>query len=181
MAAEVRSPAHFLPADLEPKLLTTLREGYSARDFGRDVLAGVVVGVVALPLAIAFAIASGVRPEQGLFTAIVAGFLIAALGGSRVQIGGPTGAFVVLVGGVAATYGLENLLICTMMAGAILLLLGMARAGSLINYIPYPVTTGFTTGIPVLIISTQIKDFFGLQAQNVPAEFFGKLLVLSRN
>ena len=163
-----------------PRSLDSLA-GYDLHAFVSDLGAGVTVAIIALPLAMAFAIASGVRPEQGLFTAIVAGFLIAALGGSRVQIGGPTGAFVVLVGGVAATYGLENLLICTMMAGAILLLLGMARAGSLINYIPYPVTTGFTTGIAVLIISTQIKDFFGLQAQNVPAEFFGKLLVLSRN
>src|SRR5437660_9598205 len=153
-----------------PRSLDSLA-GYDLHAFVSDLGAGVTVAIIALPLAMAFAIASGVRPEQGLFTAIVAGFLIAALGGSRVQIGGPTGAFVVLVGGVAATYGLENLLICTMMAGAILLLLGMARAGSLINYIPYPVTTGFTTGIAVLIISTQIKDFFGCRRKTFPRNF----------
>jgi sulfate permease, SulP family len=117
MSAETRARIPFLPPDLEPKLLTTLREGYSLRDLGRDALAGVVVGVVALPLAIAFAIASGVRPEQGLYTAIVAGFLISALGGSRVQIGGPTGAFVVIVAGVVAQFGTDGLAVATLIAG----------------------------------------------------------------
>src|SRR5262247_2613433 len=124
MAAEARALGRLLPSDLEPKLLTTLREGYSARDLGRDALAGLVVGVVALPLAIAFAIASGVRPEQGLYTAIVAGFLISAFGGSRVQIGGPTGAFVVIVAGVVAQFGTDGLAVATLIAGA--LLIGMA-------------------------------------------------------
>src|SRR5258705_2991392 len=137
MAAEAGSPAHFFPADLEPKLLTTLREGYSARDLGRDVLAGVVVGVVALPLAIAFAIASGVRPEQGLYTAIVAGFLISAFGGSRVQIGGPTGAFVVIVAGVVAQFRVDGLAVATPIAGVLLIRMAFARLRDVIPFLPY--------------------------------------------
>jgi sulfate permease, SulP family len=163
-----------LAPDLEPKLVTALREGYSLGAFGRDALAGVVVGVVALPLAIAFAIASGVRPEQGIYTAIVAGFLISALGGSRVQIGGPTGAFVVIVYGVVAKYGYDGLAVATLIAGALLIVMGLARLGTVIQFIPYPVTVGFTSGIALIIFSSQLRDFFGLQMSAVPAEFVHK-------
>ena len=163
-----------------PRLIDSLR-GYTSQDFLADLAAGVTVGVVALPLAMAFGIASGARPEAGLFTAIIAGFLISALGGSRVQIGGPTGAFVVIIYGVIATYGLGNLIICTMMAGVILVVMGLTRMGDMIKYIPYPVTTGFTSGIAVLIFSTQIKDFFGLQMESVPAEFVERLAALARH
>ena len=163
-----------------PRLFDTLAE-YNRKKFIEDSLAGVTVALVALPLAMAFAIASGVRPEAGLFTAVVAGFLVSALGGSRVQIGGPTGAFVVLIYSVIAQYGLESLAICTIMAGAMLVLMGLARVGSIIQYIPYPVTTGFTTGIAVLIASTQIKDFLRLRIDDVPADFASKVWVLTRN
>ena len=158
-----------------PKSIVCIREGISREQLFRDLFAGVVVGVVALPLALAFAIASGVPPERGLYTAIVAGFLISALGGSRVQIGGPTGAFVVLIASIIATYGIGNLVICTIMAGLILVVMGFARVGNVIKYIPYPVTTGFTTGIAVLIASTQVKDFFRLQLPAMPASSSGRL------
>src|SRR5882762_5037180 len=144
-----------------PKLVDALK-GYSAQNFFADLIAGITVGIVALPLAMAFAIASGVRPEAGIFTAVIAGFLISAFGGSRVAIGGPTGAFVVIVYGILQQYGAPNLLICTIMAGVILLIMGFAQLGTMIKYIPYPVTVGFTCGIAVLILSTQIKDFLGL-------------------
>lgn len=137
-------------------------------------MAGVVVGIVALPLALAFAIASGVPPERGLYTAIVAGFLISALGGSRVQIGGPTGAFVVIVYGIVAKYGYEGLAFCTIVAGIILIALGLARMGALIKFIPYPVITGFTSGIAVIIFSSQMKDFLGLRMGAVPPDFVDK-------
>lgn len=136
------------------------------------------VGVVALPLAMAFAIASGVKPEAGIFTAVVAGFIISALGGSRVQIGGPTGAFVVIVYGILMKYGATNLAICTVMAGVILVVMGLAKMGSMIKFIPYPVTMGFTSGIAVLIFSTQIKDFLGLKVAGVPGEFLERIRVL---
>lgn len=163
-----------------PRVLDTLRE-YNLKKLREDTIAGITVGLVALPLAMAFAIASGVRPEAGLFTAIVAGFLISAFGGSRVQIGGPTGAFVVLVYGVLSTYGMENLVICTIMAGVMLVIMGLARVGKVIQYIPYPVTTGFTSGIAVLIASTQVKDFLRLRVDKLPADFASKLWVLVRN
>jgi SulP family sulfate permease len=140
----------------------------------RDLIAGLVVGIVALPLALAFAIASGVPPERGLYTAIIAGFLISALGGSRVQIGGPTGAFVVIVYGIVTKYGYEGLVTCTLIAGAILIVMGLARMGALIKFIPYPVVTGFTAGIAVIIFSSQVKDFLGLKMGAVPAEFVEK-------
>jgi SulP family sulfate permease len=176
VAAEARAPGRFPPTDLEPKLLTTLREGYSARDFGRDALAGVVVGVVALPLAIAFAIASGVRPEQGLYTAIVAGFLISALGGSRVQIGGPTGAFVVIVAGVVAEFGPDGLAVATLIAGVLLVAMAFARLGDVIRFVPYPVTVGFTTGIALIIATGQIGDALGLSIEKLPPDFLHRVL-----
>jgi len=162
-----------------PKLVEVLKD-YSAKDFLKDLVAGITVGIVALPLAMAFAIASGVKPEAGIFTAVIAGFIISALGGSRVSIGGPTGAFVVIVYGILQQYGAANLTICTIMAGFILLIMGFARMGTMIKYIPYPVTVGFTSGIAVLIFSTQIKDFFGLQLDKpMPAEFVEKIRVFA--
>lgn len=170
-----------IPFAFRPKLLEALR-GYSQQDFLRDLLAGITVGIVALPLAMAFAIASGVPPQAGIFTAVIAGFVISALGGSRVAIGGPTGAFVVILYGIYQQYGATNMVICTMMAGVILMVMGFARMGAMIKFIPYPVTMGFTCGIAVLILSTQIKDFLGLQIQEkMPAEFIEKMLVLGRH
>src|SRR5579872_1520532 len=142
-----------LPLAFTPKLFTTLKEGYTKEDFFKDLIAGVIVGTVALPLAIAFGIASGVTPEQGLITAIVGGFIISALGGSRVQIGGPTGAFIVLVAQTIAQYGYDGFLMATIMAGCLLLLIGYLRLGMYIKYIPHPVIIGFTAGIAVTIFS----------------------------
>src|SRR6266699_1776166 len=159
-----------------PKSIVCLREGYTRERLMRDLIAGVVVGIVALPLALAFAIASGVPPERGLYTAIIAGFLISALGGSRVQIGGPTGAFVVIVYGIMQRYGYDGLVVITMLAGALLIILGLARMGALIKFIPYPVITGFTSGIAVIIFSSQVKDFRGLKMGTVPADFGEKWL-----
>ena len=158
---------------LTPKLLTTLK-GYTRAQALADLTAGVIVGIVALPLAIAFAIASGVTPDRGLWTAIIAGFLISVFGGSRVQIGGPTGAFVVIVYGIVQRYGIDGLLVATLMAGVILIALGVARLGSAIKFIPLPLITGFTSGIAVIIFSSQIKDFFGLRMGAVPPEFVAK-------
>jgi sulfate permease, SulP family len=158
---------------LVPKLVTSLR-GYTRADFSADFTAGIIVGIVALPLAIAFAIASGVTPERGLYTAIIAGFLISALGGSRVQIGGPTGAFVVIVYGIIQQYGLDGLLLAGLMAGVILVGFGLARLGTAIKFIPYPVITGFTSGIAVIILSSQVKDLLGLRMGTVPANFIAK-------
>lgn len=159
---------------LTPKLLTTLEEGYSLRQLAADTSAGVLVGIVALPLAIAFAIASGVEPEQGLFTAIVAGLVASVLGGSRVQISGPTGAFIVVIYGVVQQYGYHGLAIATMIAGFLLIAMGIARMGVLLRLIPYPVTVGFTSGIALIIFSSQVKDFFGLAIDVVPADFIAK-------
>lgn len=158
----------------KPKLLTVLHEGYSRRVFARDLGAGMIVGVLALPLALAFAIASGVKPEQGLFTAIVAGFVISALSGSRVQIGGPTGAFIVIVYSVVQRYGYDGLAVATLMAGVLLVIMGVARLGSVIQYMPYPVTVGFTAGIALIILTSQLRDFLGLQMSDAPAEFVDK-------
>src|SRR5438132_11876578 len=159
-----------------PKLLETLK-GYSLKDFVPDLIAGLTVGIVALPLAMAFAIASGVKPEAGIFTAVIAGFLISALGGTKVCIGGPTGAFIVILYGIGVKYGLDNLAICTVIAGVFLLIMGATRMGTMIKFIPYPVTMGFTSGIAVLIFTTQIKDFFGLKVDKVPSEFLAKMKV----
>lgn len=161
-----------------PKTVTVLKQGYGFGDFRADGIAGLTVAVVALPLAMALAIASGATPEAGLITAVVAGFLISALGGSRFQIGGPTGAFVVIVYGVISKYGYDGLLMATLMAGAILVVAGLARIGSLIKYIPDPVTTGFTSGIAVVILASQIPDLLGLTATGVPAEFIPKMQAL---
>ncbi|HEV8305645.1 MAG TPA: sulfate permease [Gemmatimonadales bacterium] len=158
---------------LVPKLVTTLR-GYTRAQLGADLTAGVIVGIVALPLAIAFAIASGLTPERGLYTAIIAGFLISALGGSRVQIGGPTGAFVVIVAGIVQRYGVEGLLVATLMAGVILVIFGLVRMGGAIKFIPFPVTIGFTSGIALIIFSSQVKDLLGLDMGAVPAAFLTK-------
>jgi sulfate permease, SulP family len=165
---------------LVPKLVTTLKS-YTRRQFRADLLAGIIVGIVALPLSIAFAIASGVSPEKGLYTAIIAGFLVSALGGSRVQIGGPTGAFVIIVAGIVHRYGLDGLTVATVMAGIILAIAGFARLGGLIKFIPFPLTLGFTAGIAIVILSTQVRDLLGLQLTQVPAEFFGKWLAYLRN
>ena len=162
-----------------PKLVECWREGYSPRLLAADLLAGVTVGLVALPLAMAFAIASGLPPQTGLYCGVIAGFTISALGGSRVQIGGPTGAFVVVVSGIVATYGLDGLFMCTLMAGVMLMLLGITGLGTAVKYIPRPVVIGFTNGIAILIASTQIRDLFGLQTPPLPGEFLGRLRVLA--
>ena len=159
--------------DFRPKLISALKH-YSAEKFKNDLVAGIVVGIVALPLAIAFGIASGVSPTVGLITAIIGGFIVSAAGGCSVQIGGPTGAFIVIVYNIIATYGLEGLAVATFMAGLILVALGCFRLGTVIKFIPYPIVVGFTAGIALTIFSTQINDFFGLGLRNVPSEFIPK-------
>ena len=166
--------------DWLPRSISCLKD-YSGQKFAADLLAGVTVGLVALPLAMAFAIASGVAPQAGLYCAIVAGFLISALGGSTTQIGGPTGAFVVVVFGIVARYGLDGLFMCTLMAGVMLVILGVTGLGTAVKYIPRPVVVGFTNGIAVIIASTQIKDFFGLKVDKVPGEFLARMETLARN
>lgn len=167
-------PARFRGDAFTPKLITAVREGYRAADLRADALAGLTVAIVALPLAMALGIASGASPREGLVTAIIAGFLISALGGSRVQIGGPTGAFVVIVAGVIAAHGFDGLLVATLMAGVILIVAGYAGVGRLMRYVPMPVVTGFTAGIAVIIASSQIGDFLGLRTGPVPADFIEK-------
>jgi SulP family sulfate permease len=158
---------------LQPKLFTTL-QNYDVRQLRSDVLAGIIVGIVAVPLAIAFAIASGVPPQYGLYTAIIGGFIVSVFGGSRVQIAGPTGAFVVVVYGVIQEHGLDGLLVATMMAGVILIALGLGRLGGAIKFVPHPVVTGFTAGIALIIASAQVPDLFGLRIEEVPADFVEK-------
>lgn len=157
-----------------PKLLTTLREGYDVKSFRADAIAGLTVAIVALPLAMALGIASGASPDKGLITAVIAGFLISALGGSRVQVGGPTGAFVVVVFNVIAKHGFDGLLLATLLAGMILIIAGVAKLGQMIKFIPHPVVTGFTAGIAVIIATSQVKDFLGLSLASVPADFLPK-------
>lgn len=159
---------------LEPKLLSILREGYTRKQFQGDLAGGLTVGIVALPLTIALAIASGVKPEQGLYTAIFAGFVIAVLGGTRTQISGPTGAFIVIVYGIVQKYGYDGLVVATLIAGVLLILMGLARMGALLKFIPYPVTVGFTSGIALIIFSSQVSDFLGLKIERVPADFIEK-------
>ena len=163
--------------EFTPKLFTLLKAGISFQQIRRDVLAGITVGIVALPLAIAFAIASGVSPEKGLITAIFAGFIISAFGGSRVQIGGPTGAFIVIVYGIVQQHGIGGLIFATFIAGFILIGMGLLRFGTLLKYIPHPLVVGFTSGIAVIIFSSQMRDFFGLSIQTVPVHFFEKWAV----
>ena len=162
-----------LPPHLTPKLFSTLQD-YDRSQLADDLVAGLIVGVVAIPLALAFGIASGVTPAEGLYAAVIGGFLISLLGGSRVQIGGPTGAFVVIIYGIVHQYGREALTVCTIMAGVILVVMGLFRMGNLIKWIPYPVTTGFTSGIAVIIFSSQVKDLLGLRMGAVPPEFVDK-------
>ena len=162
----------------QPKLLHTLKN-YTREQFYADLMAGIIVGIVALPLAIAFGIASGVSPEKGLFTAIIAGFIISFLGGSKVQIGGPTGAFIVIVYGVIQEFGVTGLAIATLIAGVMLILMGVFKLGSIIKFIPYPVVVGFTSGIALTIFTTQIKDLFGMQTGALPGDFVGKWVVYS--
>ena len=168
------------PFRFRPKLVDCLAEGYSRGQFLRDIGAGVTVGIVALPLAMAFAIASGVTPQAGLFTAIIAGFLISALGGSRVQIGGPTGAYIVIVYAIVSQYGVANLIICTIMAGFLLLAMGLLRLGGLVRFIPVSIVIGFTNGIALLILLSQVKDFLGLKV-TLPDEFFSRLRTIALN
>ena len=159
--------------DFKPQLFTTLKS-YNRKTFMSDLMAGIIVGIVALPLAIAFGIASGVTPEKGIITAIVAGFIISLLGGSKVQIGGPTGAFIIIIYGIIQKYGLEGLTIATLMAGVFLIMFGVLKLGTIIKYIPYPIVVGFTSGIAVTIFTTQIKDLFGLTIDSVPSDFIEK-------
>ena len=162
--------------EFQPKLFSCLK-GYNKTTFMADLMAGIIVGIVALPLAIAFGIASGVTPEKGIITAIIAGLLISVFGGSKVQIGGPTGAFIVIVFGIIADYGMNGLIIATFMAGIFLILMGILRVGTIIKYIPYPIIVGFTSGIALTIFTTQIKDLFGMQIADVPADFVSKWVV----
>lgn len=157
-----------------PKLFSVLQFGYSKDQLSKDIFAGIIVGIVALPLAIAFAVASGVSPEKGLITAIVAGLIISLLGGSRVQIGGPTGAFIVIVFGILQEYGLNGLIISTILAGIMLIAFGLLRLGSLLKFIPHPLVVGFTSGIALVIFSTQVKDALGLQLTDLPSAFIPK-------
>lgn len=166
--------------DFKPKMISALKN-YNKQTFMADLMAGVIVGIVALPLAIAFGIASGVSPEKGIITAIVAGFTISALGGSKVQIGGPTGAFIVIVAGIIGQYGIQGLTIATLMAGVFLIGFGLLRLGTIIKYIPYPIIVGFTSGIAVTIFTTQIKDLFGMQMATVPSDFIEKWIAYFQN
>src|ERR1700746_916259 len=167
----------FLEERWLPKSVLCLRD-YNLNKFTHDLIAGVTVGLVALPLAMAFSIASGLSPQAGIYCAVVTGFLISALGGSKTQIGGPTGAFVVVVAGIVAVHGIDGLFMCTVMAGILLVILGATGMGSAVKFIPRPVVIGFTNGIAILIASTQIKDFFGLGLQKVPGEFWLRMKAL---
>lgn len=166
--------------EFKPKLYSALKN-YSKETFFSDLMAGIIVGIVALPLAIAFGIASGVSPEKGIITAIIAGFIISLLGGSKVQIGGPTGAFIVIVYGIIQQYGEKGLIVATLMAGVLLILLGVFKLGTIIKFIPYPIVVGFTSGIAVTIFTTQIKDLFGMSMSTVPADFLSKWAVYAEN
>jgi SulP family sulfate permease len=167
--------------EFEPKLVTVFREGYTAKLFGQDLWAGIIVGIVALPLSIAFAIASGVKPEQGLITAVVAGLLISMFSGSRVQIGGPTGAFIVIIFGIVQKYGYDGLALATVMAGVMLIVMGIAKMGDVIKFIPFPVTVGFTSGIAVIIFTSQVPDFLGLHLAHNPEKFWDKWIAFAQH
>src|SRR5574344_1252939 len=161
------------PFEFKPQLVATLRN-YNRKQFITDLMAGIIVGIVALPLAIAFGIASGVTPEKGIITAIVAGLIVSVFGGSKVQIGGPTGAFIVIIYGIIQQYGIEGLTIATIMAGVFLIIFGLLHLGTIIKYIPYPIVIGFTSGIAVTIFTTQIKDLLGLSITDLPSDFIEK-------
>src|SRR5271170_1408586 len=163
-----------------PKAVLCLRD-YNRGKFLHDVIAGITVGLVALPLAMAFSIASGLTPQAGIYCAVVTGFLISALGGSKTQIGGPTGAFVVVIAGIIATHGVDGLFMCTVMAGVLLVILGVTGMGTAVKFIPRPIVIGFTNGIAILIASTQIKDFFGLKLEKVPGVFWQRMQALAQN
>ena len=163
-----------------PKSVLCLRH-YTLQDFLADLPAGITVGLVALPLAMAFAIASGLSPQSGIYCAVVTGFIISALGGSKVQIGGPTGAFVVVVAAIVAKHGIDGLFMCTMMAGILLFVMGATGLGAAVKFIPRPVVLGFTNGIAILIASTQVKDFFGLRIEHVPGDFYGRMKAIVDN
>lgn len=165
---------------LTPKLFDVLK-GYTKEQLIKDIISGIIVAIIALPLSIALAIASGVGPEQGLYTAIIAGFFISFLGGSRVQIGGPTAAFVVIIYGIVTEYGTDGLIVATILAGVMLVIMGICHFGSLIKYIPYTITTGFTCGIAVTLFVGQLKDFFGLKIASVPSEFLDKVVCYAKN
>lgn len=166
--------------ELRPKLFDVIK-GYTKEQLMKDIISGIIVAIIALPLSIALAIASGVGPEQGLYTAIIAGFFISFFGGSRVQIGGPTAAFVVIIYGIVAEYGTDGLIVATILTGIILVIMGICRFGSLIKYIPYTITTGFTCGIAVTLFVGQLKDFFGMDIASVPSEFLDKVIVYAKN
>ena len=166
--------------ELKPKLFDIMK-GYSKEQLIKDIISGIIVAIIALPLSIALAIASGVGPEQGLYTAIIAGFFISFFGGSRVQIGGPTAAFVVIIYGIVANYGTDGLIVATILAGIILVIMGICHFGSLIKYIPYTITTGFTCGIAVTLFVGQLKDFFGMEMESVPSEFLEKIIAYVKN
>ena len=168
--------------EFKPKLVSCLKN-YSKETFMADLMAGIIVGIVALPLAIAFGIASGVSPEKGIITAIIAGFIISLMGGSKVQIGGPTGAFIVIIYGIIQQYGEAGLIVATLMAGVLLVLLGVFKLGAVIKFIPYPIIVGFTSGIAVTIFTTQIADIFGLSfgEEKVPGDFVGKWMIYFRH
>src|SRR5689334_10450996 len=170
----------FLSENWLPKSVVLLRT-YDRHKFLLDLIAGVTVGLVALPLAMAFAIASGLTPQAGIYCAIVTGFLISALGGSKTQIGGPMGAFVVVVAGIVAAHGVDGLFMCTVMAGILLIIMGVTGMGSAVKFIPRPIVIGFTNGIAILIASTQVKDFLGLRIDQIPGVFWQRVLVLARN
>lgn len=165
----------------EPKLLTLIKEGFDKEQIKKDIISGIIVGIIALPLAIAFAIASGVSPETGLITAIIGGFIVSLLGGSRVQIGGPTGAFIVIIVSIISRYGIEGLLISTFLAGIILILMGLFKMGSFLKYIPQTLITGFTGAIAIIIFVTQINDFLGLPNKTIPSDFIEKLIYYGQN
>lgn len=169
-----------IPERWSPKLLISQRN-YTSQKFLADLVTGLTVGIVALPLAMAFGISSGVTPQAGIYTAVVAGFLISALGGSRTQIGGPTGAFVVIISGIVTQFGLSGLTLVTLMAGILLILMGITGLGATVRFIPRPVTIGFTNGIALLIASTQIRDFLGLRMDTMPSEFLPKMLALGKH
>ena len=167
-------------SEFQPKLIDSLKT-YTKEKFMADLMSGIIVGIVALPLAIAFGIASGVSPEKGIYTAIIAGFIISAFGGTSVQIGGPTGAFIVIVYGIVEQFGVQGLALATVLAGIMLVLMGVLKLGTVIKFIPYPIVVGFTSGIALTIFSTQIKDFFGLTTPKLPAGFFEKWSIYFQN